>query len=979
LSVIVPDLLQRKKALDPERSYIVQAPAGSGKTSILVQRYLRLLSAVDRPEAVLAMTFTRKAAAEMRDRVLDALNPPEPVLEPTSYQRETRELAEAVLERDRALGWNLLTNTGRLQIQTIDSLCAFLVRQMPIGSGLGAAPEVIEHAEELYHDAARQTLKRMAEGDAETQELFRRVALHFDNNLGMLEIHIVRMLEKREQWRLPFSTSDSATVQAFCELLRLARENLAGVFRAAAKVDFTEITRAAINALGTPEAPSDLLYWLDYRIQHILVDEFQDTSQSQYDLVKALTEQWSEGDNRTLFVVGDPMQSIYRFREAEVGLFLQCWDDRQLGAVRLERIELTANFRSTPKIVGWIQDIFTPIFSEDNKGEGAVKLRPAHAVQAVSGLPPQVIPFVNDEDGCNEAREVVQLVESARRDGDVGILVRSRNQLSAILPALRQAGINYEAVDIDQLREQQHIIDLLSLTRAIVHLGDRAAWLACLRAPWCGLSLADMSAVAEQTPQKAIFDRISHPDAVSGLSGDGRARLEKLLTPLRSAVDSVGRIGLRDLVETTWIALGGPALLTESQKVDAQTFFDVIEQHEEAGLIRDFGFLNERLEFLFARPVTGPDCVKIMTVHTAKGLEFDTVILPRLGKQTQGNDKDMLIWTEQIQADGRAHFLVAAKAPTGQEDPQYDLIDDLIDRKEQHETKRLFYVAATRARKQLFLLGGAKTKKEGLQTPSSGTFLRLIWDRFQEDFLSEMRRKHWHQGNLFADARTPQTILQRLPAQWRLPQFDEPVQWEPRFQRSTASAGHISFDWVSDTGRHVGSLVHEFLKRIASEGTELWKPARLQSLKALVSSELLRLGVSRAEEPEASGRVFRALENTLSSERGKWILAQRRESRSELAVGGTVGRQLVSGTVDRMFRDNDGRIWIIDFKTSEHEGSRREDFLDEQQKRYSSQLETYAVLLSRMMDGPISLGLYFPLLDAWREWAFERESALTAS
>jgi len=92
---------------------------------------------------------------------------------------------------------------------------------------------------------------------------------------------------------------------------------------------------------------------------------------------------------------------------------------------------------------------------------------------------------------------------------------------------------------------------------------------------------------------------------------------------------------------------------------------------------------------------------------------------------------------------------------------------------------------------------------------------------------------------------------------------------------------------------------------------------------------------------------------------------------SELAVGGRVGGLLVSGTIDRVFRDEQGRLWIVDFKTSEHEGGNLERFLDEEQRRYRPQLERYAALMAEMHAEPIWLGLYFPLLDAWREWTFE--------
>ncbi len=159
---------------------------------------------------------------------------------------------------------------------------------------------------------------------------------------------------------------------------------------------------------------------------------------------------------------------------------------------------------------------------------------------------------------------------------------------------------------------------------------------------------------------------------------------------------------------------------------------------------------------------------------------------------------------------------------------------------------------------------------------------------------------------------------------------------------------------------------------------EHWPAERLAALTPQIASELRRLGVAAAAQPAASATVLRALRNTLASERGKWILRSRQDAQSEWPIGGRFGDQLISGTVDRMFRDEKGRIWVVDFKTSEHEGNRPEQFLDKEQQRYRAQLENYGTLVSRLVDAPVWLGLYFPLLDGWREWQLEKESVPTA-
>ena len=160
----VSDRAARKRALDIGRSFIVQAPAGSGKTELLIQRYLALLPTVDLPEQIVAITFTRKAAAEMRGRVLDALKgvaagePP-----PKRHQEATYGLASRALEQDRLQSWNLIEQPQRLRIDTLDALNAWLAQRLPMLSGGIAGANVVEDAREHYRVAARRLLERAGE------------------------------------------------------------------------------------------------------------------------------------------------------------------------------------------------------------------------------------------------------------------------------------------------------------------------------------------------------------------------------------------------------------------------------------------------------------------------------------------------------------------------------------------------------------------------------------------------------------------------------------------------------------------------------------------------------------------------------------------------------------------------------------------------------------------------------------------------
>ena len=744
------------------------------------------------------------------------------------------------------------------------------------------------------------------------------------------------------------------------------------VFRARGTVDFTAITQAAITVLGTPDQPSDLLYGLDYRIQHLLVDEFQDTSYSQYELINALTAQWSDGDGHTLFLVGDPMQSIYGFRGAEVSLFLKSWHDEALKSVRLHRISLSTNFRCTPEILSWVTRHFEPIMSEDT--DGAVRFRGSEAARAGAGVVPEFTALIDDKAGEKEAAVVAARAKAALQRGSVAILVRSRNHLLSILPALRGEGVSYEALEIARLAEQQHVEDVISLTRALLHTGDRIAWLACLRAPWCGLSLSDLSLLAEDERERNIPDLLFDPAKIGALPVESRWRVARVGEILLGALKNVGRVPLRGLVEDTWLLLGGPAILREAhQAEDIRTYFDLVEEMEQGGVIRDFSLLAQRMEFLFAKPASGPEYVQVMTVHQAKGLEFDTVIIPQLAGSARLSERDLLAWNEEVDERGLVRLTVAAQPRKGEKAEKYDAIRKLQTAKELHELKRLFYVGCTRAKNELYLVGSTRMAKNGsdVQKPWSTSFLRLIWESVAADFESAVRRTP-HQRSLFEQiAPARRTILRRLPADWRSPQFAKSVEWRPAYVRAVASSQNRSYEWVSDTARHVGTVTHEILKHIG-------ETAKAAELEPLVRVELRRLGVPEPEEPAAVERVLQAVTKTVESERGRWILGEHANSRREWPIGGRVGDQLISGTIDRLFRDEQDRLWIIDFKTSEHQGGKIERFLDEEQRRYREQLENYATLLWRIETGPIHLGLYFPLLDAWREWAFAESSVLIA-
>jgi len=212
------DRLARRRALDPTRSFIVQAPAGSGKTELLIQRFLTLLSRVDAPEEVVAITFTRKAAGEMRKRVLDALAAASAGKTPETEQESiTLALAQSALQADEARGWGVVDNPARLRILSIDALCLSLAAQMPLLSQMGAVPSPVDDGQELYREAARETLAQL-----ETTQWTQQVAAllwPLDTDSAVAQELLARLLARRDQWlRHGLACDREALTRAFVNL-----------------------------------------------------------------------------------------------------------------------------------------------------------------------------------------------------------------------------------------------------------------------------------------------------------------------------------------------------------------------------------------------------------------------------------------------------------------------------------------------------------------------------------------------------------------------------------------------------------------------------------------------------------------------------------------------------------------------------------------------------------------------------------------
>ena len=1156
----ISDLAERKRALDPTCSFIVQAPAGSGKTGLLIQRYLKLLARVEEPEEIVVITFTKKAVAEIQKGVLAALTQSSEISE-TEYGKLTCKLASAVLQRDDQSGWQIIKNPTRLRIQTIDSLCASLVRQMPILSKSSSQMESTADASDLYREAARVTIglvtrNNLAERkDNVAAQDAEQLLEHLDNDVSRAEKLLVKILEKRDQWlpliyegknkgkareklemglrnvrcealkrvssiypesmrdellelvryaannlkdgdsNSPISTCEELFTMPGCEehhvdcwkgiaqllttkkgwrkrltkkegfpsgntsaekekikqwkkcavtlidklredetlrqglhkikelpppiytedqwkvldsiirLLRYTVGQLKLVFREQGRVDYTEVMLGALQALGESDAPTDLALALDYRMQHLLMDEFQDTSKSQYDLITKLTAGWEFGDGRTLFVVGDPMQSIYRFREAEVGLFSRARTEN-IGNIELESIVLRTNFRSHSGIVDWVNNTFSQIMPirEEGISAGAVSYTASVSIhKGLAGEPVSIHPSFNG-DHAAEAKELVEIVVRARRDdpsATIAILGRTRASFHQIVPQLREAGLRFRAIGIEELGYRPVVQDLLVLTRALAHLADKLAWLSVLRAPWCGLKLADLYALfpAQTTPiadienlgenslrknHQTAWEALNDDVRLSAVSADGVIRLLRMRKVLGSCINNRNRQSLRVVVEAAWLALGGPACVNnETELGDAEIYLDYLEAHEEMGNIYELAAFEEGLTKLYALPDTeADDTLQLMTIHQSKGLEFDYVIVPGLGRSSGSNKKKLIQWCEHpdlLLAPIQEAGSTSNRFTWPKENGIYHWLEKLDQEKDSFEDGRILYVASTRAKKFLHLLGNTALSSDidgvlELKKPSAKSLLSKLWPVAQPIFARVAAQEKPLIGRREIESEKEHSIdqsLRRLASDWIFPSAPSHVKWSPPQEK--ARVQEIEFSWAGETARHIGSVVHRWLQHIAEDKIDKWDKNRIGNLHNIFKQNLVACGMSgnNDEIESAVTRIKSALIHTVNDTRGQWLLGPQKNSQNELHMTTIIDGDLVSLVIDRTFIDIDGSRWIIDYKTSSHVGTDVDFFLDREQERYRAQLNRYAVMMSRTDTRPIRLGLYFPLLKGWREWVYE--------
>jgi len=1083
----------RQQAVDPAASFLVQAPAGSGKTELLTRRILRLLAVVDEPEEILALTFTRKAAAEMRSRVIEALAMEKPK-DPSSHKMETWLLAQEANSRSTERGWRLIEHPSRLNMMTLDSFTHALARQLPLLSGFGEMPTPSTHVVPLYREAAEQAVASLTRRNPDRAAA---VLLHQDHNMVALIELVADMLGKRDQWLhdVEFHANDPAALRAMLEqgltevmeqklaacvrlipheakvelpaliafaagnrgddelaglqawpgdsladlplwqsiarelmtgsslrkprginvkrgfppgqefaekkkqfqewlerlaeadgleisladllslppephfdepqwqvleaqlqLLLLANRQLQQLFEQRGEADFVEIAMRALRALEDEQGrPTDLLLRLDYRIRHILIDEFQDTSLLQLRLLRNLTEGWQSGDgiHRTLFMVGDPMQSIYRFRKAEVSLFLLAADNKaQLPPVKT--LELERNFRSSPVIVDWVNRAFAVIFPKEPDILLAA-IDHARADAALSHGGTVQLHLQQQPDAAGEAAAVVATVRQALAapERKIAILSRSRRHLHAIMTALVDAGIAFRAVDILPLHERPEIRLLRALLRALLHPADRESWVALLRAPCCGVNTTSLHRLlaGDERPVAAI---LGDEERLRLLDGDAGKRAGFLIRAVAPCLQAAGRMPVRTMLDRAWQRLGMAGLIDADAGRNVEALLHLVEEIDEGGLI-DFALLDERLQKLYAAPDSSPqaDRVELLTMHGAKGLQWDVVILPGLGHGKGRSDQPLLTFAD-VPVSGGVQPLIAVRGAVRSRDAVYDLVRSVEKVRESNELARLLYVACTRAETELHMFGHLP---EASDLPTRGSLLSLLLPDGEEGGCFGAGIHQLQENNdTGVERRSPLFRVKSPP-----PLADA--------EEEQTMLSESEYFWAGPEAAPVGNAVHAALQRIAEKGVEQWSESDTAAETGRMRRQLIGEGLSGESLANAVRRAESVLHRVLISRRGAWLLsAAHDDAHCEWELSSSHEEEIAHHIIDRSFIDAGGIRWIVDYKTASHEGGDPDAFLAEEAKRHAPQLHRYAATL-RMLepDRKVRTALYFPAFDGWCE------------
>lgn len=719
--------MEQEKYLDIKKSVIISSPAGSGKTEKLARRYISLLSAGSEVEKILCITFTEKAAAEMKQRILTILH------------NESPEMFNRIRGK-----------IPLMRISTIHAFCLKLLKRFSIELGLDPSLGVMDKlaADALWREAVYESLMAEKENPSVFFHMIKDRGLRgWDSLLRVLnELYKKRpypeMLLKEGFFKENNHKEEDECLMVYGECLLRYRRKKAEKHL----LDFDDLEMLAYEALSRGPEWHNILYCFDEHTDHILVDEFQDTSTLQWKIIEKLTEEWRSGmgakrdagKTPTIFLVGDEKQSIYQFRGANVSVFqgakekLSEWLDEEYHFVQARE-----NYRSLPEIVNFTNRLFEKLMPDKTLLESwRTKYAPFEAVR--QGIGKVELILLNHPNDSKE-KDIVTLTKDCRLK-EAETLAKTIKALHGTYELYEQHSISREKGVCAPLKRPSCFADMAVLLRKRTHLGLFEDALRKEDIPFIvlkGIGFFDepetallrefVSFVVDPSDDYSLFCILRSPlfsihyKRLSQLiKGDG-SLLEKLKSSdneklldisalIETWLERSKHTPLCLLLEQVLLDTGGWTHFWEKQRLaNIRKFIALIESYESGGLspveIREKLIRQRYASEVPKANINAEDmnAVKIMTVHAAKGLQFPMVFLPSLEESTSPRSGPVVI----DEVDGKIIF-------SCKDDPSKRYRDENFKRKRQkelEEEKRLFYVAVTRAMDYLCMIGSVKGDK----------------------------------------------------------------------------------------------------------------------------------------------------------------------------------------------------------------------------------------------------------------------------
>ncbi|MDH5377327.1 MAG: hypothetical protein OEX00_03275, partial [Gammaproteobacteria bacterium] len=538
---------------------------------------------------------------------------------------------------------------------------------------------------------------------------------------------------------------------------------------------------------------------------------------------------------------------------------------------------------------------------------------------------------------------------------------------------LRDERISFSALDIDAMIETPLIVDLLSITRALINPADRVAWISLLRSPICGIDLQELESMYQVLSKQIAFSTLLSEKWKVAVSSDSVFRIERLLNAFSSAYQLRGRAKLHHIVLHLWEVLAVSAVYSSNDDHEIlMQYVHKLSQYEPIGTIEDFRNFESALGTLYANTDSAQASkVHIMTIHKSKGLQFDIVILPSLERRPRGDESKLLQWQEITHQDGTSLAIAPIKT-VGGKDAHYELLSHIDKRKQGYELTRLLYVAVTRAKIRLYLSASVELddSSKSIKSVDKSSLFYLLKPTLEPEIRLEIK-------NMFTDAVSEKEGVSfkadvlRLTSE-SLPPYDYVLYSR---EETFADIQDRLLSTENQDSRYLGIMVHKGLEIIVKAKMVHWSERSGALLEMVFSQQCRELCLDKGKAAALTRQALSCIQAALRNDKASWILSSsHKDSKAEWEISGVDHKgEIRKYVVDRSFVDQ-GVRWVIDYKTAARGELDLEKFLRSEKEKYRGQLENYARLINGFECLPVQLGLYFPVEGAFIDWEFNSET-----